>query len=490
MLNGSNSPGYLQLGSLPALYPEWLGERSFLEVHRVRYPYVLGAMYRALTSTDMVIAAARANLLAFFGAAGLAPAEVEAGLNTIRNAVGDTTQTVWGSNLIHSPEEPALEEAVVDMYLRYGVDRVSASAFMTMSKQVVRYSASGLQLDANGFIQRRNHVFAKLSRCEIAEMFMSPAPPQILGQLVAEGKLTQQEADLASRVAVAEDITVEADSGGHTDNRPLVSLLPTVLKLRDELAAKHQFTRPIRVGAAGGIGTPGSAASAFAMGAAYVLTGSINQSAIESGMSDEGRAMLADAGVADVAMAPAADMFELGVKAQVLKRGTMFPNRAAQLYRIYSENASIDTIPAKTRAQLEKDLFHATLEEIWGQTKQFFSERDPAEVEKAEANPKRLMGLVFRWYLGNSANWAMRGHSERKLDYQIHTGPSIGAFNAWVKGSFLEPVENRNVVDIALNILEGAAVVSRAAQVRSYGVPVPSVAFDYRPRPLAQGPGA
>ena len=29
-------------------------------------------------------------------------------------------------------------------------------------------------------------------------------------------------------------------------------------------------------------------------------------------------------------MAPAADMFEMGVKLQVLKRGTMFPMRAAQ----------------------------------------------------------------------------------------------------------------------------------------------------------------
>jgi hypothetical protein len=40
------------------------------------------------------------------------------------------------------------------------------------------------------------------------------------------------------------------------------------------------------------------------------------------------------------------------------------------------------------------------------------------------------------------------------------------------------------VVQIALNLLEGAAVVTRAQQLRSYGVPMPPSAFDFRPRPL------
>jgi trans-AT polyketide synthase/acyltransferase/oxidoreductase domain-containing protein len=32
------------LACLPALYPEWLGDRSFLDAHGVRFPYVAGAM--------------------------------------------------------------------------------------------------------------------------------------------------------------------------------------------------------------------------------------------------------------------------------------------------------------------------------------------------------------------------------------------------------------------------------------------------------------
>ena len=34
---------YPCLGILPSLYPEWLGDRGFLETHALRFPYVAGA---------------------------------------------------------------------------------------------------------------------------------------------------------------------------------------------------------------------------------------------------------------------------------------------------------------------------------------------------------------------------------------------------------------------------------------------------------------
>src|SRR5207244_4995052 len=124
-------------------------------------------------------------------------------------------------------------------------------------------------------------------------------------------------------------------SGGHTDNRPLGALFPTIFRLAEQLHVKYRYATKVRIGAAGGLGTPISVASAFALSSAYVLTGSINQSAIESGLSEEGRFMLAQAQIADVMMAPAADMFELGVKLQVLKRGSLFASRANKLYEVY-----------------------------------------------------------------------------------------------------------------------------------------------------------
>jgi len=60
----------------------------------------------------------------------------------------------------------------------------------------------------------------------------------------------------------------------------------------------------------------------------------------------------------------------------------------------------------------------------------------------------------------------------------------MGAFNDWTRGSFLEPPASRTVAQIGLNLLEGAAVIARAQQLRSAGVAVPAAAFHFRPRPL------
>jgi hypothetical protein len=80
------------------------------------------------------------------------------------------------------------------------------------------------------------------------------------------------------------------------------------------------------------------------------------------------------------------------------------------------------------------------------------------------------MALAFRWYLGLSSHWANSGEPTRKADYQVWCGPAMGAFNDWVKGSFLERAENRQVVTVGMNILYGAAVLLRANALRCQSV--------------------
>ena len=473
---------YELLGTLPSLYPEWLGDRSFAEAHGVRFPYVAGAMANGIATTRLVIAMGKAGMLGFFGAAGLLPDRVNTAIDELTETLGD--RYAWGSNLIYSPNESSLESAVADIYVRRGVRKVSASAYMALTPSIVRYAATGLRELSDGRIERRNAVFAKISRPETARPFMCPAPKEILDGLVRDGLLSADEARLALRVPIAEDFTVEADSGGHTDNQVLGAVFPIITQLRDDLTREYGYSRPIRIGAAGGLGTPTAVAGAFALGASYVLTGSVNQGAVESGLSEVGRQLLAEADLNDVIMAPASDMFEQGVKLQVLKRGTMFGVRALQLYEIYTGYESLEELPAAVKERLERQVLGASVEEIWKQTEEFFNGRDPAEVERAYRDPKHRMALVFRWYLGLSSNWAIMGDPARQLDYQIWCGPAMGAFNAWVKGSHLEAPENRGVVQIAYNLLEGAAVVTRAQQLRSLGVPVPPTAFHFTPRPL------
>ncbi len=470
------------LATLPALYPEWLGDRSFGETYGVRFPYVCGEMANGIASVAMVVAMAEADMLGFFGAAGLPLAQVEQAIAELSRRIG--RNHAWGVNLIHSPQEPAQEEHLADLLIRAQVPCVSASAFMALTPALVRCAAAGLSRDAAGGIVRARQIFAKVSRIEVAERFMSPPPSVALAALVARGAITPQEAELAAQLPVAEDVTVEADSGGHTDGRPLTVLLPGMIGLRAEIMARHPWFPPIRVGAAGGIGTPGAVAAAFALGADYVLTGSLNQAAAESGLSPTAKALLGEADFADVAMAPAADMFELGVKVQVLKRGTLFAARATRLYETWLAYDGLDAIPAELRARLESEIFRQPLEQAWDETRAFWSARDPAEVARAEREPKHRMALTFRWYLGMSSRWAISGEPGRRADYQIWCGPAMGGFNRWVAGTFLADPAQRSVVQIARNLLEGAAVLTRAHQFRTHGVPVPPAAFHFVPRPL------
>ncbi|MBS1250203.1 MAG: Polyketide biosynthesis protein PksE [Chloroflexi bacterium] len=176
----------------------------------------------------------------------------------------------------------------------------------------------------------------------------------------------------------------------------------------------------------------------------------------------------------DVMMAPAADMFEMGVKLQVLKRGSLFPMRAQKLYDLYQTYESIEAIPPKERQKLEQRVFQKNLDEVWGECKAFFSERDPRQITRAQENPKRKMALIFRWYLGLATHWGVQGVEERKMDYQIWCGPSMGAFNDWVRGTYLEEPEKRGVVDVAQQIMQGAAFLYRLQSLRAKGVELPA----------------
>jgi PfaD family protein len=463
---------------LPPMHPGQLGDPTFLNDHALRYPYMTGAMANGIGSVEIVEAMSRAGMLGSYGAAGLSIDRVSQAIDRLKSNLGDAPYCI---NLIHSPNEPAHEMAMAELLLQKGTPHVEASAYLDLTPAIVRYRAAGFKGGVGGFSMPMNRVIAKVSRVEVATKFLSPPPEKMLRALVSAGHVTQQQATLAARYPVADDVTAEADSGGHTDNRPAITLLPTIIALRDRLQKEYRYASPPRVGLAGGIATPSSVVAAFAMGAAYIVTGSINQACVESGSSAPVRKMLAEAGQADVTMAPAADMFEMGVKVQVLKRGTMFPMRAAKLFELYRGYPSWEAIPEAERVQVEKTLFRASFDEIWMKTKEFFMRRDATQLPKAESDPKHRMALVFRWYLGLSSRWANAGEAGRQLDYQVWCGPAMGAFNEWTKGSQLEKPENRTVVGVAWNLLYGACVLLRQQSLRQVGVHLPGECFPTGP---------
>jgi trans-AT polyketide synthase, acyltransferase and oxidoreductase domains len=198
------------------------------------------------------------------------------------------------------------------------------------------------------------------------------------------------------------------------------------------------------------------------------------------------REMLSQTEQADVAMAPAADMFEMGVKVQVLKRGTMFAMRAAKLYDLYRAYDRYDQIPQPTRVMVERDLLRMSFDQAWEQTRRFFETRDPTQIDRAEKDAKHKMALVFRAYLGQASLWAKKGEPDRRMDYQIWCGPAMGAFNAWARGSFLEACPHRCVATIGLNLLYGAAVLLRSGWLRQQGVGLPAQAAVVQPLDVDQ----
>jgi len=478
----TQKPGVFPLYAYaPPLHPENLGDPQFKKTYNLRFAYIAGAMANGITSVEMVEKAGRAGMVGFFGAAGLSLDQIEAAIDRLQETLKEIP---FGFNLINSPNDPELEAAVVQLYLKRGITLVSSSAYLDLTLPLVYYRVKGIHRDKSDNIVCPNKVIAKVSRVEVARKYFSPPPEKFLAQLVERKMVTREEADLAKSIPMAEDLTAEADSGGHTDNRPAITLLPTLIALRDELTEKYRYNRPPCVGLGGGIATPDSAAAAFAMGAAYILTGSINQSCVEAGTSQAVRQMLAEAGQADVTMAPAADMFEMGIKVQVLKRGTMFPLRAAKLYDLYCNYDRFENIPEKQKAVLERDFFRQSFQDEWEQTKNYFAIHDPKQIERARKDPRHKMSLVFRSYLGQSSNWANSGDPLRKIDYQIWCGPSIGAFNQWVKGSFLEKPENRKTVGVAMNILCGASVTTRVNWLRNQGVVLPAGIGNFSPMQL------
>jgi trans-AT polyketide synthase/acyltransferase/oxidoreductase domain-containing protein len=164
----------------------------------------------------------------------------------------------------------------------------------------------------------------------------------------------------------------------------------------------------------------------------------------------------------------------MGVKVQVLKRGTMFPMRATKLYELYRAYPSLEAIPENERKTVEAQYLRATFEQAWQSTREFFLKRDPRQVQSAEQDPKHKMALVFRSYLGLSSRWANAGEPSRVVDYQVWCGPAMGAFNEWVRGTFLEDPKNRTVVTVALNILYGTAVIQRINTLRAQGIRLPA----------------
>ncbi|MEW5804466.1 MAG: ACP S-malonyltransferase [bacterium] len=452
----------------PAITASSLGSKEFKEEYRIKYAYVAGGMFKGVASKELVVKMGKAGLIGYLGTGGVSLDRVEESIRYIQKEL--RSGEAYGMNLLCNLQEPQQEDKTVDLFLAYGIRNIEAAAYMQLTPSLVRFRLKGIHRKAHGEIIAPHKIMAKLSRPEVADFFMSPPPERIIRKLAGEGKLSHEEAALGKEIPMADDVVVEADSGGHTDQGVSSALMPAIMALRNEKMKQYGYRKRIRIGAAGGIGTPEAAAAAFIMGADFILTGSINQCTVEAGTSDAVKNMLQDINVQDTDYAPAGDMFELGAKVQVLKKGVFFPGRANKLYDLYIHHNSLDEIDEKTKKQIQEKYFRRSFEEIWEETKAYWLKRNPAEIEKAHSSPKHKMSLIFRWYFGYSTWLALTGNEEHRVDYQVHCGPALGAFNQWVKGTELANWRNRHVDVIAEKVMqETAALLNERFQALQQG---------------------
>ncbi|GER89929.1 polyketide biosynthesis protein PksE [Dictyobacter vulcani] len=442
--------------SYPSISATSLGSAEFRADYNLTYAYLAGGMYRGIASQEMVVKLARAGMMGFFGTGGLNLQQIEDGIRYIHSNI--LPSQAYGVNLVYNLKNPDMENRTIDLFIQTGCRNLEAAAFLSVTAPLIRFHARGLTTDAGGNVISRHKIIAKVSRPEVAEAFLSPAPEYMLQSLLKENKITLAEADLSRKIPVADDICVEADSAGHTDSGVASTLMPAMIRLRDEMMEKYQYAKKVRIGSAGGIGTPEAAMAAFMLGADFILTGSINQCTVEAGTSDKVKNLLQQMNVQDTDYAPAGDTFESGSRIQVLRKGVFFPARANKLHDLYRRYNSLNEIDKSTLTQIQEKYFKRSIEQVYEEVKAYYPAQ---EIEKAEKNPKHKMALIFRWYFAYSTRLALSGSEESIVDYQVHCGPALGAFNQWVKSSELENWRNRHVDEIGKKLMiETAALMN------------------------------
>ncbi len=440
------------MDALPRLTAQSLGCEEFKKDYGLKYAYMTGGMYRGIASKEMIVRIGKMGMMGFLGTGGLSINEVRENIDYIRRNLSDGEP--YGMNLICDIANSQMEEDMVDIFLECEIKNVEASAYMNLTPAIVRYKLKGLKKDSAGRIISTNRIIAKISRPEVAEVFMRPINESILKSVLSDRRITAEEAEMAKVVPMADEICVEADSGGHTDQGAAYALTPAITKLRDEMMQKYGYHKKIRVGAAGGIGTPEAAAAAFILGADFILTGSINQCTVEAATSNSVKELLQKMNVQDTDYAPAGDMFEMGAKVQVLKKGLFFPSRAKKLYDLYRLYDSLEEVDEKTKKQIQENYFKKSFTEVYNEVLKYLP---PQEIERVESSPKYKMASIFRWYFGYSSKLAISGNEENKVDYQVHCGPALGSFNQWVKGTRMENWRNRHVDEIGVMLMDETA---------------------------------
>lgn len=439
------------------LTPEMLGNPLFQERYHSRLSYYAGSMANGVSSIEMVKKMANASILSIFGSGGYANETLREKLVELKSSIesGKPYGVCYIANI--NDERKELEQA--KLFVDAQVPVIEVAACTSITKSLVYLRLSGIYFDEEKkTIKFPRRLIGKCSRIEVAKQFMSKPPKEYVDELVQEGMLTKQEALIASRVSMTDDIAVEADSGGHTDQAKMEAIVPTIIGLRDSLVEKYQYQEDIMVGCGGGIGSAKAVADALALGADFILTGSINQCTFESGASKAVKDILCELGENETGYAIAGDMFEIGAKVQVVAKQSKFIERANTLYQMFMEYDSLEEIPEDKKKEIEHNYFKKSFKDVWKEIVEYKKRRNPKDLEEAATNKRFKMALFIKWYHAHCNKMTLEGNVEESDNFEIFCGPAMALFNKELKGTKLEHWQDRHVDEIAQLLMEKACV--------------------------------
>lgn len=275
-----------------------LGDANFKKEYGLKYAYVVGGMGNGVSDEKLVIQTGKGGVLGFYGTSGVDIEEVEAAIKKIQSTLKNNEP--YGFNVTYDVKNPNVEEKLYDTLLKYNVNVVEAAGYVMLTKALVKYRVKGLVKGLDGTITAQHKIIAKISRPEVAEYFMSPPPYKIVQELLQEGEISDEEAELSQRIPMASDLCVESAAAGYTDTVNMLTLLPSINQLKETVEKEYKYQSEIRIGVSGGIGTPNAAATMFMMGASFILTGSINECTVEANISNRVKEMLSSINVQDI----------------------------------------------------------------------------------------------------------------------------------------------------------------------------------------------
>ncbi|MGW4463795.1 ACP S-malonyltransferase [Micromonospora sp. NPDC004704] len=397
--------------SRPAVAPNPTGTRvggsaALRAEYDVRYACLAGSLPYGVTSPALLRRLSDAGLLGFFGAGGLDTAAIRAALVELRGVPRYGMAWPGGRD----------ERSLCDLYLVHDVRQVEVSGPLgAVSPQLVRFRyADGLR-----------RVLVRITDPATATRFLRPPDPAVVRALVDEGLLDANAAASAARLPVATDLAAEGDA---------LALVPALVAQRDREAPT------VRIGVAG-VGTPAAVAAAFALGADFVVTTTVNQCTPEAATSDAAKDLLGTLDVTDTRDAPDPELFELGARSRVAHKGTLFAARAEELYRLYLRHDRLEDLSAQERVALERTHFGRPLEVV----------RESLGVVGRDA--KHGLALVFAAYCREATAAALRGTPGQRLNYRVPASADIGAFNRLVDSEPLADWRTRHADAVAERLM-------------------------------------